>query len=282
MLRLRSLFLLAFTLLSGGFAAATESNHDAPIFPDRDCCGQAIASPPPAKSLAAEAVEEFKIVSWNIAKGRTAGWRDDLRSFARDAQLVMLQEAVFTDEMRQPHPEPIYWSFSPGYRTDAYRSGVMTLSRVEPTMICSLSSREPWLRSPKTTSITQFRYHEDRLPVLVVNMHAINFTFGIGAYRNQLDTIRQVLADHEGPIIFSGDLNTWNGARSRVLTAMTEQLGLTPVTFEPDHRTRRFGRALDYVFVRGLEVRDSRTVEVETSDHNPLIMTLAIADTWDA
>lgn len=279
MLRPRSIFLLVFNLLLGGPVAATESNHEAPIYPDQDCCGQAIASPPPANPLPADLVDEFKIVSWNIAKGRTEGWLDDLRSFAQGAQLVMLQEAVFTDEMRQPHAEPIYWSFSPGYRTDEFRSGVMTLSRVEPTMICSLSSQEPWLRSPKTTSITQFRYHDDREPVLVVNMHAINFTFGVEAYRDQLDTIGAVLADHHGPIIFSGDLNTWNGARARALKNMTDQLGLSPVTFEPDHRTRRFGRALDYVFVRGLEVRDSQTVEVDTSDHNPLIMTLALADT---
>jgi endonuclease/exonuclease/phosphatase (EEP) superfamily protein YafD len=279
MLRLRSISLLVVALGLVGSLAATESNHGAPIFPDEDCCGQAIASPPPPNPMPVDVGDEFKIVSWNIAKGRTEGWLDDLRSLAQGAQLVMLQEAVFTDAMRQPHAEPIYWSFSPGYQTPAYRSGVMTLSRVEPTMICSLSSREPWLRSPKTTSITQFRYHADREPVLVVNMHAINFTLGVHAYTQQLETIGTVLADHAGPIIFSGDLNTWNAARARALEAMTAELGLVAVTFEPDHRTRRFGRALDYVFVRGLEVRDSRTVEVDTSDHNPLIMTLAIADT---
>jgi len=257
---------------------ATETNHNAPVFPDQDCCTQAVVAPPEAKPLPADIVDEFKIVSWNIAKGNTDGWLEDLRTIAEGAQLVMLQEAVLIDEMKQPHAEPIYWSFSPGYRTEVFRSGVMTLSRVEPTMICSLSSREPWLRSPKTTSITQYRYAADRDPVLVVNMHAINFTFGVAAYTAQLETIGEILRSHPGPIIFSGDLNAWSGPRAKALASMTAQLGLAPVTFEPDHRVRRFGRALDYVFVRGLEVRDSHTVEVETSDHNPLIMTLAIAD----
>lgn len=274
----RTSFLLILTLWGGGSVVATETNHDAPVFPDQDCCGQAIATPPPAKPLPVDVIDEFKIVSWNIAKGNTEGWLEDLRSIAEGAQLVMLQEAVLIDEMKQPHADPIYWSFSPGYRTDAYRSGVMTLSRVEPTMICSLSAQEPWLRSPKTTSITQYRYADERPTVLVVNMHAINFTFGIGAYTDQLQSISDVLAAHDGPIIFSGDLNTWNGSRAKALETMTSRLGLTPVAFEPDHRVRRFGRALDYVFVRGLEVRASRTVEVTTSDHNPLVMTLAIAD----
>ncbi len=279
MIPARAVFLLILILSGGGSLAGTETNHNAPVFPDQDCCGQAIATPPPAKPLPSDLVDEFKIVSWNIAKGNTEGWLDDLRRIAQGAHLVMLQEAVLIDEMKQPHADPIYWSFSPGYRTDAYRSGVMTLSRVEPTMICSLSAQEPWLRSPKTTSITQYRYATDREPVLVVNMHAINFTFGVAAYTAQLETIHAVLRAHQGPIIFSGDLNTWNSARAEALAAMAAQLDLSPVTFEPDHRTRRFGRALDYVFVRGLEVRESYTVQVDTSDHNPLVMTLAIADT---
>jgi endonuclease/exonuclease/phosphatase (EEP) superfamily protein YafD len=278
MLLRRFILISALSLLGAVWLAATETNHRAPVYQDQDCCSGAVDNPPAAKPPRSDVGSEFKIVSWNIAKGNTEGWLDDLRAIAQDAQLVMLQEAVLVDEMKQPHAEPIFWSFTPGYRTDAYRSGVMTLSRVEPTMICSLSAIEPWLRSPKVTSITQYRYAEDRAPVLVVNVHAINFTFGTEAYTAQLKTISEILGGHDGPIIFSGDLNAWNGARASALEAMTAELGLSAVTFQPDHRTRRFGRALDYVFVRGLEVRASHTVEVDTSDHNPLIMTLAIAD----
>ena len=271
---LGSALVLTFPVL----ADATETNHNAPIYPDQDCCAQAVVSLPPADPLPPNTVKEFKLVSWNIAKGNTDGWLEDLRSFAQDAQLVLLQEAVFIDEMRQPHEKPLFWSFSPGYRTDAFRSGVMTLSRVEPTMLCSISAQEPWLRSPKVTNITQYQYASNREPVLVVNMHAINFTFGVGDYTAQLETISKVLRAHEGPIVFSGDLNTWSASRAKALQTMTAELGLTAVTFEPDHRTRRFGRALDYVFVRGLDVKDSHIVKVDTSDHNPLILTLAIAD----
>lgn len=220
---------------------------------------------------------EIKLVSWNIAKGNTDGWLDDLRELATDAQLVLLQEALFIDEMKRPHGEPIYWTFAPGYRTNAFHSGIMTLSRSKPDMIHSLFSKEPWLRSPKITNITKYHHDPDQEPLLVVNVHAINFTFGIRAYTAQLEAISEVLRAHDGPIVFSGDLNTWSGRRTKALLAMAEEVGLSAVTFEPDHRTRRFGRALDYVFVRGLEVKSSHTVKVATSDHNPLILTLAVS-----
>ena len=79
---------------------------------------------------------------------------------------------------------------------------------------------------------------------------------------------------HEGPVIFCGDLNTWSNRRQATLDALTGELGLTPIPFSPDHRTSRFGRPLDHLYVRGLTWRSAETVQVDTSDHNPLIVTL--------
>ena len=78
---------------------------------------------------------------------------------------------------------------------------------------------------------------------------------------------------HEGPVIFGGDLNTWSDRRQATLIDLADALGLTPVSFSPDHRTSRFGRPLDHLYVRGLTWQSSETVPVETSDHNPLIVT---------
>jgi endonuclease/exonuclease/phosphatase (EEP) superfamily protein YafD len=76
-------------------------------------------------------------------------------------------------------------------------------------------------------------------------------------------------------VIFGGDLNTWrHPAAGQPSMPVTDELGLTAVPFSPDHRTSRFGRPLDHLYVRGLTWQSSETVKVETSDHNPLLVTL--------
>jgi len=101
----------------------------------------------------------------------------------------------------------------------------------------------------------------------------VNFSFGVRAYRAQLDAAAELIQVHDGPVIFGGDLNTWSGRRQATLIGLADELGLTPVSFSPDHRTSRFGRPLDHLYVRGLTWQSSETVQVEISDHNPLIVT---------
>ena len=61
-----------------------------------------------------------------------------------------------------------------------------------------------------------------------------------------------------------------------MLKEITGNLGLQSVTFSPDHRKTFLGNPLDHVFVRGLRVTDSYTEQVNSSDHNPLILTLTL------
>lgn len=110
--------------------------------------------------------------------------------------------------------------------------------------------------------------------VLTVNLHAVNVSFGVKEYRSQLEAAAELIRAHEGPVIFGGDLNTWSDRRQATLDALTDELGLTAVPFSPDHRTSRFGRPLDHLYVRGLTWQSSETVQVVTSDHNPLLVTL--------
>jgi endonuclease/exonuclease/phosphatase (EEP) superfamily protein YafD len=52
--------------------------------------------------------------------------------------------------------------------------------------------------------------------------------------------------------------------------------GLGAVSFEPDLRTTAFGRALDHIYVRGLEATFAQVIPVSSSDHNPLRVRLAV------
>jgi endonuclease/exonuclease/phosphatase (EEP) superfamily protein YafD len=106
--------------------------------------------------------------------------------------------------------------------------------------------------------------------LLTVNLHAINFSFGIKAYSAQLDAAAKLIRFHQGPVIFGGDLNTWSKRRQRALDQLANELELIPVRFSPDHRTTRFGNPLDHLYVRDLTWQSAETRAVSTSDHNPL------------
>jgi endonuclease/exonuclease/phosphatase (EEP) superfamily protein YafD len=52
------------------------------------------------------------------------------------------------------------------------------------------------------------------------------------------------------------------------------RLGLVEITFAVDKRSLVFGKQLDHILVRGLEVIDSTVIPVSSSDHNPVAATL--------
>lgn len=266
--------LLLVAVLEGGQDRL--SNHDAPIFFSVEDCilGMSLqATPTPTHN---ELKDAFELICWNIEKGKNKGWKEDLKAMAQNMQFVLLQEAIFVEEMKQPHEKPVYWSFAPGYQTNEHSSGVLTVSRMQPSLFCSLEATEPWLRSPKKTSIVQFPLGRGSDSLLMVNMHAINFTFGTKAFAKQLNEAGRILEVHTGPIVFSGDLNTWTRARKNVLLDFVSKFDLIEVGFEPDHRSQKMGQPVDYIFTRGLDVKHSHVLEVLTSDHNPLIVTLAL------
>lgn len=272
-----ALFCLAL-LPSTLIAQTTEANHNATIYNTAEQCMNALKSPFPINPITFTDTQNLKVISWNIEKGSNEGWKEELKELAKDAQLALLQEAVFIDKMKQPHETSIYWSFSEGYKTKKYRSGIMTLSRIEPSFICSLRSQEPWLKSPKITSITHFPLLLPEQALVVVNLHALNFTLGIRSFKRQLKGVEAVLNKHDGPIILSGDFNTWKKSRQKILQDITNGLGLHEVNFDSDHRIKKFGHPLDFIFTRGFDVKKSSTVAVTTSDHNPLIVTLSLKE----
>jgi len=219
---------------------------------------------------------EIALLSWNIEKGKNKGWLEDLKSMAKGLDLILLQEAVYIEEMKNPQQNKAYWSFSPGYKNKHYKSGLMTVSRLKPEFSCILPTTEPWLGTPKSTLLVQLPIHSSKESLLLVNIHAVNFTFGLKDFRRQLAEIESVLLQHEGPVIVAGDFNTWRPLRLKGLQKMAEKAGLSEVSFKVDERVTKFGHYLDYVFIRELEIKNSRTKTLKSSDHNPLIVKLKL------
>ena len=94
-----------------------------------------------------------------------------------------MQEASLRQETINDIDSSRHWSFAPGYTLDGEITGVMTLSRSRPLTQCSFTSLEPLLRTPKATSVTEYGLTGPELTLVVVNIHAVNFSMGTGAFR---------------------------------------------------------------------------------------------------
>jgi len=216
----------------------------------------------------------FSLLNWNVEKAQHPGLVAEFAAFAKRSDLIFLQEAVPLKKTEAVIEQSLYEAFVRGYVQNEIDTGVLTLARTPHLVHCHLLATEPWLRSPKATSVTLYPLAGSNTFLLTINLHAVNFSFGVKAYRAQLEAAAELIRAHEGPVIFGGDLNTWSDRRQATLDALTDELGLTAVPFSPDHRTSRFGRPLDHLYVRGLAWQSSKAMQVETSDHNPLIVTL--------
>jgi endonuclease/exonuclease/phosphatase family metal-dependent hydrolase len=218
----------------------------------------------------------IRLVNWNVRKGSTPEWWDDLEPMLQANHLALFQEAAFNERMLDSGGDRPFFSFAPGFATGRATTGVVTFSRIAPLAHCNLSVREPWLGTPKATGITEFGLSGSETTLVVVNIHAINFAIGLADFEAQLAGVFDAVGDHRGPLIVSGDFNTWRRGRTQALTRWTESFGLRAVEYRTDHRVRKFGQHLDQIYVRALTVVESSTEAETSSDHNPMYVTLQI------
>lgn len=220
---------------------------------------------------------ELRIISWNIQKSGSRDWAQDLRQLAQGVELAFIQEAASDALIPEVLPETAHHSFAPGYRRGQTITGVMTLSSSEASLECDLESREPWLGTPKAMAITEYPLSGREERLLAINIHAVNFTFGLEDYRQQLDMLSVLIRQHRGPVLIAGDLNTWREGRVAAVADFMRENGLQAVAFSPDLRSTVFGQALDHILTRGLEASSANAVPVRSSDHNPLLVSLKLS-----
>ena len=242
-----------------------------------DECEQALALGQQAQQDGGLAAT-FSLLNWNVEKAKDPSLVSEFAELARLSDLIFLQEAVPLKKTQTVIEQSLFEAFVRGYVQNEVETGVLTLARTPHLVHCQLLATEPWLRTPKATSVTLYPLADSDETLLTVNLHAVNFSFGVKAYQEQLDKAAELIRGHEGPVIFGGDLNTWSDRRQGVLHSLANELGLIPIPFSPDHRTTQFGKPLDHLFVRGLAWQSTKTKEVSTSDHNPLLATLRRED----
>nr|WP_194715985.1 endonuclease/exonuclease/phosphatase family protein [Erwinia persicina] len=229
--------------------------------------GQAL---PPGAPLTTEA--RLKVLVWNIFKQQRAEWLSVLQNFGKDAHLVLLQEAQTTPELvRFATSNYLAADQVPAFVLPQHPSGVMTLASAHPVYCCPLREREPLLRLAKSALVTAYPLPGNQM-LMVVNIHAVNFSLGIDVYSKQLGPIGEQIIHHQGPVIMAGDFNAWSRQRINALYRFSREMGLREVRFTDDHRRKAFGRPLDFVFYRGMGVAEASVLVTSASDHNPLLV----------
>ncbi|MDJ0917496.1 MAG: endonuclease/exonuclease/phosphatase family protein [Woeseiaceae bacterium] len=220
--------------------------------------------------------EGFSLLNWNIEKAKHPKWPSDLERLGNTASLVTLQEAVPELPISNKFGR-LHWSFAEGFGIRDNLTGVMTLSEVQPIGVCEFTELEPVFRTRKATLVTNYPIYEMDETLLVVNLHGVNFSMGLGALEAQFNDASKIIAQHDGPVIVSGDFNTWRRGRHDLMENLMAAHELRPVEFEDDYRKRFMGWPLDHILVRGLKATQATTLELDSSDHNPMLVKLVVS-----
>ena len=228
-----------------------------------------------AKTLDRE--QRINVLVWNIYKQNRDNWKNELAELSQSAQLVLLQEASMTPDLQQWIDQQGWF----GSQVDAFKAfdataGVLNLSLDTPNLACAYTELEPWLRLPKSALYATYPL-SDGSELAVVNIHAVNFTYGTEEYHRQLSTLVEELLSHEGPIIVAGDFNSWSESRLQVMKKALDRVGLLEAAYDIDNRTQFItGLPLDHIFYRGLELIKAEAPISSASDHNPILVSFKL------
>jgi endonuclease/exonuclease/phosphatase (EEP) superfamily protein YafD len=225
---------------------------------------------PAGEQVMALEASGFSLLNWNIMKGKRANWENDFRRLSSTQDLLIIQEAYLTDDMRAVLQSRHYnWDLSVAFEYRHINAGVLTASKIEPAFLCTFRSKEPLIRIPKTILITGYPLSGTDQLLMVANVHLINYTLTTSHFEVQFQRLEKIFSNHKGPLIVSGDFNTWSDERMDVVDATAGRLNLKAVIFNENKRTIVFGHHVDHIYYRGLELVEAVSPEVTTSDHNP-------------
>jgi endonuclease/exonuclease/phosphatase (EEP) superfamily protein YafD len=232
----------------------------------------------------------IRVLNWNIAKNNhDRTWLADFTAILTRYRptLIFLQEVRMCAEAKHlTELAEMGWSFAPNFM-DAHHNiyaGVATAAKASCLTRKALLTEyyEPVSKTPKVSLIAEYQLTEASQTLLTINSHLINFV-DLAKFKAQLFQIERAISTHAGPVIFSGDFNTWSRSRFSLLSKMATRLGLTQAVFsQTDTRNIKrflFSPPLDHIFYRGLRQNfiHARVLEqFDSSDHKPMIVEFSV------
>ena len=217
--------------------------------------------------------EYFGIVCWNVHKNNDENsfYKTYLETVAKQYHFLFLQEANFRDDTPFMLSDFMFDAAANlEFRGMFY--GVLSASKiVSKSAQAYLSEGKETLIGPhKSLLVTKYIF-EDGSPLIVLNVHAINFRKH-QVYTKELERFLELMYPYKGAMIVTGDFNTWNKKRMYTLHRLREKLKLKMVPFDQKDAVKSFmGNQLDFIFYRGVELLEYHVDKRQTfSDHNPL------------
>lgn len=233
-----------------------------------------LAKIPSSSDSPAKLTLPFTLLNWNVFKQQNTNWQEALQKWGQKSDLLTLQEIKYSPELINfSQINSMFYFQNNAFKYQDVVYGVNTLSKVEASYVCGTRYSEPWLFIPKTGLATIYPLDKQSDSLLLINIHGVNFTFTATPLIEQIQPYLALIKGHAGPVIFSGDFNTWSTPRLEQVVQILQQEGFQEALFAQDHRSTIFGQALDHIYYRGLQVVESETWVTKTSDHNPLIVT---------
>lgn len=219
----------------------------------------------------------FTVCVWNLHKCKDPGFAPAFAACCARADLFLTQEAVFRPGTDNPLLLPgLEWAGAVSFLSLRRHTpiGIATGCRA-PALQSGYRAQvlEPFFKMPKMALATV--YDTENGPLLVLNIHAINFK-GLNAFKLYLAKAAELLAGFPGAVLVAGDFNTWSGGRLTALKQAARALNLQEAVFEPDARKRFWGRPVDFLFTRGLQINRAWVEQTAASDHHPLWACLSI------
>ncbi len=93
--------------------------------------------------------------------------------------------------------------------------------------------------------LTKYRMMDK--PLMVINIHAINFKLTNFYYKKQIDQMVEQIESHYGPILVVGDFNSWKDSRRELVISAFQKVGIERVGM-PEGVETFFGNELDLIF----------------------------------
>ncbi len=223
--------------------------------------------------------ECFTLLTWNLQKVDFSHYIhrpiETLLSIPK-VHLLSLQEAAIKPKQNRFFNLPFF--MTPNIETKKQFYGVVTASNYYQSAFSQhlTQHRELGVMTHKAALVTKHPLHNGQT-LTHVNIHAINFVPHY-IFKTELRILWDNIKLTQGPLIVSGDFNTWNKLRLNTLLKATKQLNLSQVVFSDSRAIKTLNRhPLDYIFYRDLSMRDAVVLSVpEISDHNPLVATFSL------
>ncbi|QEN06295.1 endonuclease/exonuclease/phosphatase family protein [Thiospirochaeta perfilievii] len=228
--------------------------------------------------------DEITLLNWNIQKKNNfSNWRNEFKTLLDkyNPSIILLQECQFKKGLESLlFSEHYGFIFAPNF-IDLFKnlhSGVLTASHGKHSFseVTKSHAFEPFIKVPKIFLSTKYRISQCDQELLVINIHAINFV-GFWKFISQVQQLEYNIKSHNGPVILSGDFNTWNKKRSKILDKIITGIGLEKVRFNNSYSKNikkfLFFNTLDHIYFKGLDIdQNPKALKTTNSDHNPLFV----------